>query len=524
MFRFSLLGRRFGTQVTSRATGKRIVALALGSNIGDRVANIEGALSYLERNSDVRVVDTSFLYETQPMYVSDQPKFINAACLISSSLEPQALLRTIKDAEDHQGRTPTIRNGPRVVDLDILFDENHVYQYEQEPSIGLIVPHPRIAEREFVLRPLADLIPDFYHPVHKTKIGDLLTRVKSEGDSIYRIINFPASYTSSNPTPVIWRLGERTFIMATLNTTPDSFSDGGENNTWESAIKYSQEAVSHDADMIDIGGYSTRPGSSPISVEEEIARTVPFITELRNKQIELPISVDTFRAEVAEKCLGVGANCINDVYGLTGAHDEEIKLNEKTKSASKSNARIADHGAMLQVATNSKVPVIIMHSRGKANRNKDYSNYGHDVIEGVRFELGARVERALKAGVRRWNIILDPGIGFSKSVEDNLRLIRHHAKLNMSQTIDGTSSHSLRDSPRPGLVGFPTLVGTSRKGFLGEVMAREVARKNAKTRDWATAAAVTSLVQQGVDIVRVHSVEAMRDVIKVADAIWRNNS
>ncbi|CAG8774802.1 431_t:CDS:1, partial [Acaulospora colombiana] len=132
-----------------------------------------------------------------------------------------------------------------------------------------------------------------------------------------------------------------------------------------------------------------------------------------------------------------------------------------------------------------------------ANRNKDYSNYGHDVIEGVRCELDVRVKRALKAGVRRWNVVLDPGIGFSKSVEDNVRLIRHHAKINISETVGGAISHSLDDSPRPGLVGFPTLVGTSRKGFLGDIVARETARKNAKNRDWATAAAVTSLVQQG---------------------------
>jgi dihydroneopterin aldolase/2-amino-4-hydroxy-6-hydroxymethyldihydropteridine diphosphokinase/dihydropteroate synthase len=312
--------------------------------------------------------------------------------------------------------------------------------------------------------------------------------------------------------------------MATLNTTPDSFSDGGEHDTRELAMDYSQKAVAHDADILDVGGYSTRPGSSNVTVEEEITRTAPFIAELRNRRLSLPVSVDTFRAEVAERCLQAGANCINDVYGLTGAYDEEINVNEAKELDPKPGTRITDGGAMLRVTARSKVPVIIMHSRGKANQNKDYSQYDNDIIQGVRCELGARVERALDAGVRRWNIILDPGIGFSKSVDDNVNLIRHHARLTMPQKIGDTASQSLHDFPRRGLTGFPTLVGTSRKGFLGEVGGREVARKEAKTRDWATAAAVTSLIQQRVDIVRVHSVEAMRDVVRVADAIWRNNN
>jgi dihydroneopterin aldolase/2-amino-4-hydroxy-6-hydroxymethyldihydropteridine diphosphokinase/dihydropteroate synthase len=188
---------------------------------------------------------------------------------------------------------------------------------------------------------------------------------------------------------------------------------------------------------------------------------------------------------------------------------------------------VSDADAMLNFAVRSKVPVILMHSRGPANANKDYSSFGEGgVMEGVRTELELRVGRALRAGVRRWNVVLDPGIGFSKSVEDNLQLVRRHAQLTQphmeGSTLPLSVEHNLPVSPVVNLERFATLVGTSRKGYLGHVLGHPEALMDARKREWGTAAAVAAAVQQGVDIVRVHSVQAMRDVVKVADAIWRS--
>jgi dihydroneopterin aldolase / 2-amino-4-hydroxy-6-hydroxymethyldihydropteridine diphosphokinase / dihydropteroate synthase len=308
--------------------------------------------------------------------------------------------------------------------------------------------------------------------------------------------------------------------MATLNTTPDSFSDGGLHNSIDTGVQYVLQALKNGAGVVDIGGYSTRPGSGTVSVSEEMDRTVPYIKLLREEGVVVPISVDTFRAEVAERCLEAGANCINDVYGLTGPHKGVAGVILSDMVPDELGVPASDGGAMLDLAARAKVPVIIMHSRGAANENKDYSAYEGGVLEGVRTELGLRVHRALKAGVRRWNIVLDPGIGFSKSVEDNLKLIRHHAQLT-ERTAASSETDTLPSTPRLDLDNFPTLVGTSRKGYLSHLTGREETRKDAKERDWATAAAVTSVIQQGADIVRIHDVKMAQDVVKVADAIWR---
>jgi dihydroneopterin aldolase / 2-amino-4-hydroxy-6-hydroxymethyldihydropteridine diphosphokinase / dihydropteroate synthase len=269
--------------------------------------------------------------------------------------------------------------------------------------------------------------------------------------------------------------------MATLNATPDSFSDGGLHYSISDALAYAHQAVREGADMIDIGGYSTRPGASNVDVAEEIRRVVPLIREIRREGIVLPISVDTFRAEVAEQAVLAGANSINDVTAFQG--DAE----------------------MLDTAKRLGVPVVMMHSRGLADQNKEYAK---GVMNTVREELGLKVRRALRNGVRRWNVVVDPGIGFSKTVEGNLELIRDLREF----TRMGEEAHPL-DS-------MPVLLGTSRKSFLGKIIPRQV---EAKERDAATAATVTAGIAQGCDVIRVHDVAQMRDVAAVADALYRKN-
>jgi len=342
-----------------------------------------------------------------------------------------------------------------------------------------------------------------------------------------KVVSFPSRPydeppAPSDPEPAIWTWGTKTYLMGTLNTTPDSFSDGGDHFSLTAATSYARSAIEAGADILDIGGYSTRPGSSFISPDEEINRTVPVIQAIGKAEGKnlppTPISVDTFRADVAEATIRAGANCINDVYALTGPHVGVANVSVDALVNDQDEIEVSDRGAMLRTAARLGVPVILMHSRGPADKNKDYSMYGGGVMEGVKKELGSRVQRALRAGVRRWNIIIDPGIGFSKNVEDNLELMRRALELNAAAPEDRKrSNHELPIAAKSGLEGYPVLVGTSRKAYLGQLTGKTMA----KDREWATAAAVSVAIQQNADIIRVHKVDAHKDVLMISDAIYR---
>ncbi|KAG2368918.1 Dihydropteroate synthase-like protein [Suillus spraguei] len=530
----------------SSSTAKHSVAIALGSNLGDRFANIETALRLIEQPNlllasvaadAISVVDTSFMYETAPMYVTDQPRFANCACLIETDIQPRILLTLLKRIETTVGRVPSIQNGPRVVDLDIILYDNEIIDTRAEGLRGtldgladeLVVPHPRLAEREFVLRPLADMIPEFVHPVHKKSIHTLLDNIirQSTGDfpmlKVTPFADYPIAetlqlsgihwvpsmgrYWSTHCSNDIQR-PTKVKLMATLNATPDSFSDGSVNNTVSTALAYSTISIRAGADIIDIGGYSTRPGAAFVSAEDECQRVVPVIQAIRSHEDQdvssALISIDTFRWEVAEAAVLAGANCINDVYSFTGP---EYPL---TQTSGKHLLKIRE------VARRLAVPVILMHSRGDAGSNKDYSHYKGGVLEGVRVELGEKVEAIIKGkgGVRRWFVIVDPGIGFSKTVEANCALLRE-------------ASSMTANTPMNPLAGYPQLIGSSRKSFLGAILERpdvdgtyKGRKTEPKERGWATAATVACAVQQGASVVRVHDVQEMRDVVAVASAIW----
>src|SRR5258708_5610234 len=363
------------------------------------------------------------------------------------------------------------------------------------------------------------MIPDYKPPRSAKTILEMLQDIPKH--NLRKILAFPstAPVTSlggesmSSPCPATqWVIGEKTYIMATLNVTPDSFSDGGLHNAIPTAVEYALDAVANGADIIDVGGYSTRPGAANISVEEEVDRVVPVCRALRLAGITIPVSVDTFRAEVARRAiLEGGANCINDVRALR----EE---------------------GMRTLVSQLAIPVIMMHCRGNDDgKNKDYDAKG--VMTVVREELGAEVLRALDVGVRRWNIIVDPGVGFSKTAEGNLELIRDLRKFTGSELL-GLSSNSschlgryilkkrssrLQEAASTAvLCSMPTLVGTSRKSYLGELIERPSAHPS--ERNFATAAANVAAIQQGCDIIRVHDVRDTRDTVKITDALWRPRS
>ncbi|KAI9513504.1 Dihydropteroate synthase [Russula earlei] len=570
---------------SSSPQGQHFAAIALGSNLGDRFANIEAALQLLEspelisafeepeESKSLAVINTSFLYESAPMYVTDQPNFLNCACIIRTTVAPLKLLKVLKAIERTVGRVPSIRNGPRAVDLDVLFyDDAHIDTRPDSRRASLedleghlVVPHPRMAEREFVLRPLFDMVPDFVHPAFRKPIHEMLSDVLKTAPvgspAMIKVMPFPryprpphhappVAHAPAIPhTQAYWKFPptrsaavpaghnatsprRRTRLMATLNVTPDSFSDGSDHTTLPAALDYAASSAAAGADIVDVGGYSTRPGAANVSPEEETRRVVPVIEAIRAlpddaaedarakgrrraaaaaanaNARDVLISVDTFRADVARSAVLAGANCINDVHAFTGPDCPPTAA----------SARLA---SMKRVARELAVPVVLMHSRGDAGANKDYSAYG-SVVRGVAQELGRKVEAIVRGpgGVRRWLVMVDPGIGFSKSVEGNLQLLRESASIVAAdaRTEDGAWNP---------LRGYPHLVGVSRKSFLGAILLQEDdegpyqgRQTTPKERGWATAAAVACAVQQGAAVVRVHDVFELGDVVRVADAIW----
>jgi len=268
-------------------------------------------------------------------------------------------------------------------------------------------------------------------------------------------------------------LGERTLIMGVLNVTPDSFSDGGKFFSLNRAVDGALAMERAGADLLDIGAESTRPGSAGISAAEELQRLLPVLEALR-ALLKIPISVDTQKAGVAEIALGAGAAILNDISGL------------------KNDPRLAE------VAAKFGAPLILMHMRGTP-RTMQKQAFAKDVLKDVIAGLRHSIAIARRAGVHKSQIILDPGIGFGKSFQQNYELL---ARL-----------------PELAKLGYPLLVGTSRKGFLGATLASHGKPAPPEARIWGTAATVTASILGGAHIVRVHEVAEMAQVAKVADAL-----
>ena len=268
-------------------------------------------------------------------------------------------------------------------------------------------------------------------------------------------------------------LGPRTLLMGVLNVTPDSFSDGGKFLDPQRAVEHALEMERAGADLLDIGGESTRPGSTGTSAETELARILPVLEGLHGA-LKIPIAVDTRKSQVAEAAVAAGAQIINDVSGL------------------RRDPRIAE------VAARRGVPLILMHMRGEP-QTMQKKPFARDVMKDVKQGLRAAIIKARRAGVRKSQILVDPGIGFGKSFEQNYEL--------------------LRKLPEIAKLGYPLLVGTSRKGFLGATLARDGKSAPPNERLWATAATVTASILGGAHIVRVHDVAEMAQVARVADCL-----
>lgn len=263
-------------------------------------------------------------------------------------------------------------------------------------------------------------------------------------------------------------------VMGIVNVTPDSFSDGGRFDTTETAVAHGRELLAEGADILDIGGESTRPGATRPLVAEELDRVVPVIRELAGEGAV--VSVDTMRAEVAEAAVAAGATIVNDVSG--GLADPRI----------------------LEVVAAGDVDYVAMHWRAHADRMRDFTDYSPDgVVETVRRELGERLDAAVAAGIPVERVVLDPGLGFAKEPRHNWELL---ARLDVLAGL-----------------GRPLLVGASRKSFLGTLLRRDGEARPVGEREHAHAALVALLADRGVDVLRVHDVRATRDALAVAAAM-----
>ena len=273
--------------------------------------------------------------------------------------------------------------------------------------------------------------------------------------------------------------GVRTYIMGVVNVTPDSFSGDGLGDDIEAALAQAERMIEEGADLIDVGGESTRPGSEPISIEEELGRVVPVIEALA-RRADVPISIDTYRAEVAEEAVTAGAHLVNDVWGLR--MEPEIA----------------------ELAARHQVPLVLMHNRSRPKDAAQTARLGgrylgveyEDLMADVIRELRNSISLAVEAGVEREKIIVDPGIGFGKTVEQNLQLMAKLAELKV--------------------LGRPILLGPSRKSFIGYTLDLPL-----DERVEGTAAAVAVGIANGADIVRVHDVKQMVRVARMTDAMVR---
>ena len=265
--------------------------------------------------------------------------------------------------------------------------------------------------------------------------------------------------------------GLRTYLMGILNITPDSFSDGGRFNQLDAALAHAQYMINHGADIIDIGGESTRPNAEEITLEEELNRVMPIIQRLR-QETSIPISIDTTKAKVARAAIEVGADIVNDISG--GTFDDD----------------------MLPTVAQLQVPIILMHMRGTPKTMQNLTNYDNLVAEISNF-LHQQIHQAIELGIPQSHIIVDPGIGFAKTAQQSLEILQRL-----------TEFHPLN---------VPILVGTSRKSFIGHLLQKS----DPQARIWGTAATCCSAIAHGADILRIHDIEQMHDVSLVADAIWR---
>ena len=432
---------------------KTVAYVGLGSNVGDRFAMLNTAWSLVQERVG-EIIGSSSLYDTTPVLVEAQGRFLNAVVGVETALGPIETLETLKGIERDMGRVVRERYGPREIDLDLIVHGDTVMDTER-----LTLPHPRAKERVFVRRPLAEAGFSFDEDLCEDDTPECFRSIFGR-----------------------WPKGERTLVMGILNVTPDSFSDGGELTSVEAALKRAEAMVRDGADILDVGGESTRPGAVAVDENNECDRVIPLIEALK-RSFDVCISIDTRNSRVANEAVDAGASIINDVSA--GVYDPQM------------------FDLLRQRPSVAFVP---MHSRGTPQTMQSLTHY-NDLLPDVLTDLRRTTLDPLNRDfhVAPWRLLLDPGIGFAKTSDQNIELLRHLSDLQIHSSYAGI------------------LVGPSRKGFIGHLLQQasaDGAPVPTADRDFASAGACCTVVPT-VDIVRVHNVRGVRDALTLADAIRR---
>mmetsp|Transcript_1845 Transcript_1845/g.2949 ORF Transcript_1845/g.2949 Transcript_1845/m.2949 type:complete len:464 (-) Transcript_1845:29-1420(-) len=449
--------------------------IALGSNLGKSKAILSRILRPVAQACGGKIVSCSGLYASKAELLTDQPPFLNAVVEVQlgeeQSNSPEELLRRLKSVEGKFAKS-SVRYGPREVDLDIIaFDDGQRFS-----SDILTVPHPRACERDFVVRPLCDL---------QRGSGVILGK---HGEQAIRYLAPSKSQTAFPVQKSVWAPKRHAvdmvahgeddqrspLVMGILNVTPDSFSDGGLYTDLDASVAQALKMSTEGADVIDIGGESTRPNAAPVSLEEELERVLPVIERLtRREDFTSSISVDTRKPEVARAAIQAGAQIINDEVG----EDDDSSL------------------SMVHCAGEMGVPIITMHTRGDARSMEslimpDDASAMEHVIEW----LDNRAKLLVQHNVPSWNIMVDPGLGFAKSHQQNIDILAQLDRFTKRR--------------------YPVLIGASRKRFLRNLMHFDA--------DVATHASTVIAVLAGAAMVRVHDVRGAVDAVAVANAVRVN--
>ena len=425
-----------------------MIFIALGANLpsseGAPRETLRRAVSALAARG-LQIRARSRLYLTEPVPRAHQPWYANQVIAVETSLTPHAVLALLLDVEHEFGRERSERNAARTLDLDLI-----AHGQERIDTPDLVLPHPRMTERAFVLAPLADIAPDWRHPATGQSVRAMLAQSDRTNVRAYR------------PIPL---------LMGVVNVTPDSFSDGGRFIAADKAIAHARTLIEAGADILDIGGESTRPNSQIIDAETEWVRIRPVIEAIAGEAARRYrlVSVDTRNAKTMERALAAGATMINDVTAL-------------------------DDPASRQVLVGSDVPVILMHMQGNPQTMQINPTYA-DVVTDVCQELRRKCDRAIESGIDASRLWLDPGLGFGKTLEHNFALL------------DGTPSLKA--------LGYPVLIGASRKGFIGRVDRDGPAAD----RVGGSVSAAIAAAARGADAVRVHDVAETRQALAMWSAV-----
>ena len=433
-----------------------LIYISAGSNQGNRVEYLRMAAQLLA--PAVKILRSSDLYLTEPWGYKPQPSFYNLVWEAETDLDPESLLKYFKEIETRIGRVKTLRYGPRVIDLDILLYDDRVYQ-----SQGLTIPHAMMRERRFVLQPLCDLIPMEQDPVSKKTWYEYLQNCPNDG-----VEKLDETVDLSRPL-ISW--GLRSYTMGIVNLTPDSFSGDGlmnGQNVITGALRRCEAFLENGADILDFGAESTRPGFEEVEDQTEILRLVPVLKEVRRHFPKALLSVDSRKAAVIRAALDQGIDWINN----TGdSSDEEL------------DALCAGSGKV----------TVLMRSE-PLHKTPEEVLSPEKVLERVRSQLLDRVNRVQKFGMKHNDIVLDPGLGFGGTASTDLEIVRQIRQIS--------------------LLGFPILIGPSRKSFLGRYLKRPV-----EDREAGTAAVICYAILNGCDVIRVHDVKFMKDIAVMSDML-----